>query len=365
MNHSLSLTARAVLLVSLTACAWETKLPDDAAAIHVERSRELLITDDVVLSTLSCNAADGPLSFRRVMARLPMRAPSATSTLVWMRQWSQQLRDEGEGARADALEAKITEPWLRRSPTSALRLEDAPFRLIAVANRTDLSVMPDRAADGGEGRLVFALTDGPADAPDSPPLPFTLIVEYAQRGSAAEWASRWHALGSATDAAFPAALARVAGAFVETGALAQLRSADAVTGPLVLHEFHLASGNLVATKVRNTPNWASVSEADLRAFANDQADAIDNGTHVLPAAWLASSSALHAEPPPYLATVTKHDALIHGTCGGCHQDAESGFQIDPLANGDRRLSRVLLDPSKDLDELGRRTEWMQLTLWKR
>jgi hypothetical protein len=38
------------------------------------------------------------------------------------------------------------------------------------------------------------------------------------------------------------------------------------------------------------------------------------------------------------------------------------FPIDPLATGDRRLSRFLLDAAKDQDELGRRAEWMQLTL---
>lgn len=358
--------------LALAGCMWETKLPGDAAAIHVERGRELLITDDAVLGSLSSNAADGPLSFRRAMARLPMRD---TSTLTWMRGWSRRLRDEGESARADALEAKVTCPWLRRNTANlcsascetcaseVLRLEDAPFRLIAVANRTDLSVMPDRAGDGGEGRLVFALTEGPADSAASSPLPFTVIAEYAQQGSAGDWASRWHALGAASDDAFPALLAEVAGTFVEQGAIAQIRTADAVTGSLVLHEFHVARGELVATNVRNTPSWGAVPEAEVRTFAAAQSSAIESGTYVLPSSWLASSSTLHAEQPPYLAGVAGHDALLRGTCGGCHQAAaDSGFQIDPLAKGDQKLSRFLLDPSKELDEAARRTQWMQLTL---
>lgn len=353
------------LALSLSACTWETNLPDDAAAIHVEYSRELLITDDAVLGRLSNNTADGPLSFRRVMSRLPMKGTPADATLAWMRGWSERLRHEGTAARADTFDGAILEPWFRRSPSHVLRLEDAPFRLIAVANRTDLSVMPDRAAEGGEGRLVFALTDGPADASESRALPFTVIVEYAQRGPAREWATRWHELGALPDDAFPAKLAELAGAFVEQGSLAQLRTADAVTGPLVLHEFHLDAGELVPTNVRNTPNWASVAEGDVRAFAAERADAIEDGTYVLPAAWLASSSALHAEPPPYLASIREHDALRRGTCGGCHEQAENGFQIDPTATGDRRLSRFLLDPSKELDELGRRATWQKLTLSKK
>ena len=377
MKSIRALCAWVAVVLPTMGCTWETKLPDDATAIHVERGRELVITDDAVLRTLSSNADDGPLGFRRAMDRLPMRAPSGGSTLAWMRSWSQRLRDEGESARADALDATITCPWLRRTPANLcdascvacaateLRLEESPFRLIAVANRTDLSVMPDRAADGGEGRLVFALTDGPADAPDSHPLPFTVIIEYAQIGSPSEWARRWHTLGASPDAAFPTDLANVAGAFVEPGSLAQIRTADAVTGALVLHEFRLDAGQLVATTVRNTPNWMAVSEADVRTFAAGQANAITEGTYVLPKSWLASSSALRGTAPSYLATVANQDALVHGTCGGCHQETARGFQIDPLASGDRKLSRFLIDPKKDLDEVGRRTQWMQMTLSKR
>jgi len=213
----------------------------------------------------------------------------------------------------------------------------------------------DHAARG-EGRLVFALTDGASDDATAPTLPFTLALEYAQRGSALEWANRWHALGSASEAAFPGELAAVAGGFVESGSLAQLRSGAALTGPLVLHEFHLAGGALTAATVRNTPRWASFPEAELRAYAEQHAAAIEDGTHVLPEAWRAESSLLHVEPPAYVASVASHEALVRGTCGGCHASAETGFQIDPRARGEQKLSRFLVDPTKSLDEAGRRTQ---------
>jgi hypothetical protein len=368
------IVAALAALSALAGCTWETALPSDAAAIHVERGRELLVTDDAVLASLSGNAADGPLGFRHVLARLPLRENPETAALAWLQGWSQRLRDEGESARADALDAKVLCPWLHRTSenqcsdacercaSKTLRLDDAPFRLVAVANRTDLSVMPDRAADGGEGRLVFALTDGPADAAGAPALPFTVIVEYAQQGTAADWATRWHALGSATQGAFPRELAGLAAAFVEQGTLAQIRTGDAVTGPLVLHEFHLEAGTIVPTGVRNTPRWDAVPEADVRAFVTEHASDVENGTHVLPSSWLASSSALHATAPPYLASVANHDALVRGTCGGCHDTARNGFHIDPLAHGEDKLSRFLVDPAKDLDEMGRRTQFMQVTL---
>jgi hypothetical protein len=223
--------------------------------------------------------------------------------------------------------------------------------------------MPDRAADGGEGRLVFALTDGDADANASSALPLTVILEYAQVGSASDWAARWHALGAASDTDFPARLAGVASSFVDAGSLAQIRTADQLTGgALVLHEFHLESGALVATRVRNTPDWNVVPESDIRAFATYESDAIASGTDVLPTAWLARSSTLGDTAPPYVSALANRDALIRGTCAGCHAQTDDGFQIDPRATGDAKLSRFLVDPTKPLDEIGRRTEWMKLTL---
>jgi hypothetical protein len=355
-------------------CTWNVALPADAGAIPVDRGREILVTDDATLASLSNNAADDPLSFRHAMEHLPTSQAPASATLAWMRGWSRRLRGEGESARADALDAKVTCPWLQRTPANAcsascdvcaaqaLDLDESPFRLVAVANRTDLSVMPDRAADGGEGRLVFALCDGPADSADAAALPFTVIIEYAQSGAASDWASRWHALGALTNDAFPAGLTGLTAAFVESGNLAQIRTADAVTGALLLHEFHLTSGELVASYVRNTPDWAAMSEPDMRAFCTDNSAAIENDTHVLPTAWLAASSALDASTPAYLATIPDHDALVGGTCGGCHAKTDHGFQIDPLATGDRKLSRFLVDPTQSLDEIGRRIEWMQVTL---
>src|SRR5882672_7477788 len=154
-------------VLALGGCTWNATLPADAAAIPVDRGREILVTDDATLRSLSNNEAGDPLSFRHAMERLPTRDAPAASTLAWLRAWSQRLRDEGESARADSLDAKVTCAWLQQTPENAcsgscdvcasesLRLEGAPFRLLAVANRTDLSVMPDRAAEGGEGRLVF------------------------------------------------------------------------------------------------------------------------------------------------------------------------------------------------------------------
>jgi hypothetical protein len=220
--------------------------------------------------------------------------------------------------------------------------------------------MPDRAAEGGEGRLVFALTEGPAEDRASSPLPLSVILEYAQAGSAREWAERWHALGKAPD--FRSALIALTETFVGSGAVAQIRTADAWTGPMVFHQFRVEDGAILPANVRNTPDWQAVTRDALRAYASANAEAIADGTAVLPATWWASYSAPARVPPAWVSDIPQGDALVRGTCSGCHAQSESGFHVDPRGPSDRRASRFLVDPTKERDELRRRVEWMQLVL---
>ncbi len=357
-----------------TGCIWETDLPDGATSIPIEPGRELIVTDETLMSgPLAQNQTTGPLSFREAMSGL--HVSDAGATLRWLQAWSRRLVDEGYPERSATFDQRVTCPWLRATAenqcdaacvscaANTLRAEAAPFRLIAVSNRTDLSVMPDRAADGGEGRLVFAITDGPGDNASSASLPLSVIFEYGQEGSALEWAKRWHALGQLSEAEFPASLTALTQTFVANGALAQIRTADALTGPMVLHQFQIESGEIVATNVRNSPDWNRVPVSSMREFCDSNAGAISNGIDVLPQAWWAASSSPGEALPAYVSDLTQHVALVQGTCGGCHALSENGFQIDPIAKGDQKLSRFLVDATKDQDEMRRRIEWMQLTLW--
>jgi hypothetical protein len=365
--------AALVVLARLGAgCVWKTDLPSTVTDIPVRPERELLVTDEALLSgPLAQNAASAPLSFRHAMETLPL---ADGAVLDWLRAWSQRLTDEGHADRAQTFDQGVTCRWLKATPAnacdeacaacagSALAMEAAPFRLIAVSNRTDLAVMPDRAADGGEGRLVYALTAGPGDDPESPSLAATVIVEYAQDGTALEWTTRWHALGSASDADYPSKLVELTETFVGRGSLAQLRTADAWTGPMILNQYDLEAGELVATRARDTLDFGVVSAAMIDAFDQSNGGAIQNGTAVFPSAWWAMASSPSDSAPAFVARLADHDALVQETCGGCHALSANGFQIDPLAQGSAKVSRFLVDPSKDGDELRRRVEWMQLEL---
>ncbi|AKU96881.1 putative lipoprotein [Labilithrix luteola] len=353
------------------ACVWETDLPSSVREIPVDANRELVVTDDALLGALSSNAEAAPLSFRRAMDALALDDEASAE---WLESWSARLDADGHSDRANALRTLVTCRWLKSAPDNgcddlctacaarALPLEQAPFRLVAVVNRTDLSVMPDRAAEGGEGRLVYALTDGPADEPTSQPLPVSVIFEYAQEGTALEWSRRWHSLGSVSSSDLPRALVDLTDRFVASGSLAQVRTADAWNGPMVIHQFAREAGALRATRVRNTPIWSRVTPSDLRAFVDEHEAAVADGTMLMPRGWWAPSSSPNDEVPAFLAEIPSHELLVRQTCGGCHARSETGFHVDPRGHGTSKLSTFLADPSKETDELRRRTTWMQLTL---
>lgn len=360
-----------VLLVATalaaTACTWETDLPAEARAIPVVAERELLVTDDGVLASLGRNAG-GPLSFAAATAAFAKDG----AVHAWLAGWSARLAAEGRADRATALDA-VTCRWLRATPANAcdatcascadhvLAAAATPFRLAAVVNRTDLTDQPDRASPGGEGRLVFALTEGPADDAASPAVPLSVIFEYAQEGTARAWTERWHALGAEDVASFPSALADVANGFVARGTLARVRTADAWTGPLRMDELHLESGALVAARLRNTVAWERIPESEVRAFASAHDDALAEGTVVFPETWWTTATTSEDAPPAWVTTLSNGDRLVRATCTGCHARSGSGFHVQTPAHGRASLSPFLRDEAGD-DELTRRTVFVQLTL---
>lgn len=200
------------------------------------------------------------------------------------------------------------------------------FRFVAMVNRTDLSVMPDRAADGGEGRLVFADVSAP----------FMLIVEYAQPGTAKEWATRWHAVKTGADAA---ALAR------EFGPIAQIRTADARGGAIVFRQYAVSDGKVVLATLRNEPDPTKATTSEVARYMTANADALSAGTAVMPRDWWASSATLGTSSWP--------KPVEDETCTGCHAKSSTGFQLDP---SDGHASEFMPN------ELQRRIDFMQLTL---
>jgi hypothetical protein len=356
--------ALAALAIVLAACGPMTREEASesapSCAKEIDAFKEVVIVDDAVTNhDTAKNATGGALGFRHVMARLTAESDDASAaTLAWLDQWAP---------------ASLRCGWLRARPENAcdatcemcserhLDLSQAPFRLIAVANRIDLSEPPEQGV--GEGRIVFAATEGPGDALRSSPLPVTVAFEFRLTGDRGEWASGWHALGAHRDfdADYLRSLTEITERFVRAEDLAQIRINDAAAASrAVMHEFHLDSKRFVRAGLRRTPSHSSDGSEELRAFVNTNKDHILTGRYELPVSMLTDRIELgETWSLPGVDEPLRH-AFAGNTCDGCHgkehPTTDGGFHISPHAQGEAKLSRFLFDPEhREDDELTRRT----------
>jgi hypothetical protein len=361
-------------LVPASACGPITEdapapAPDCARAIDghtIDPLKELLIIDDAVVNDAAAkNQSDGVLGFRHAMRLFAPEPDDASAvTLAWLDPWAPAaIRCDWLRARAEnGCDATCAVCVERR-----LDLSLAPFRLIAVANRIDLS--EPLAAHSGEGRLVFAATHGAGDDPESAALPITVIFEFRLPGDRAEWASRWHALGAhaAFDADYTLSLASLAEGFVGAEHLAQIRVNDASAGPGTMLEFHLDTAasaplrRLVQVGLRRTPAHSIDGSEELRAFVTAHEDEILHDRYELPAVMQTSRVDLGGTwALPGIDEPLRH-AFAASTCDGCHgtehPTTNGGFHVAPSGSGLAKLSRFLFDPDhREDDELTRRSQ---------
>lgn len=179
-----------------------------ACGSNVDRWKELLVIDPSVLTSVeaSNDLAGGALSFRSRMEELAgSEALAEPFTEAWLDSWRTTA---SVGAIAAPVNPRplvkdvLLDPW-RAAGGGVATMALAPFRLIAVVNRLDLSANADGCSiDVGEIRFVYTATD-PATRSA---LAMTVIVEVpyptraAGRGREAldgkAWARKWHALGA-------------------------------------------------------------------------------------------------------------------------------------------------------------------------
>jgi len=367
------------LLATVFACApGAREVPTACDGTPIDRFKELEIVDDSVVDDARArNASAGPWSFRHAAEQMaPSTQDGGAFVHAWLDTWA-----AADPARGSALQAQIVCPWLRATSANAcdatcshcaaetLDLGKAPFRLVAISNRLDLGDNRDALSPAGEGRLVFAMTDGPADSPASLPVGVSVIFEYALRGGApSSWARSWHALSgfAGFDDDYKHALEAVTGRFVDRdadggSALSQARTNDGTFGPgRVFREFALnaATGALTPRGLRNTPRPELNGSATLRAFVADHAEDVRANLQVLPPDLRAD-----AIDTDLLWVVDGVDeptrkAFADGTCNGCHASEVpnlGGFHVSPFLRGTAKLSTFIHDPNDpSSDDLARR-----------
>ena len=320
---------RSLLAPLLFVAGCVLRRPDEPA-VHVDAARELEIVDDATLAEVSRNDLDAPLSFRHVVETL---ADGHATPSAFVSAWLHAL---GPDAERDARVA-----WQHDD----LPLDRAPFRLIAVANRMDLGGKPG-ISDRGEGRLVYALTRGPADDATSSPLATTVIFEFALPSprTTKEWATAWHGLGALPlqSPEYREALVHVAMAFEQRASLSQVRWNDLALG---MHELTLDDqGLLVVSVLRNTPPRTSDGAPELVSFVKAHVDDVAKDAYLLPPSL--SGTSTMPDPRPWTMPGVDDDTrevFRLGTCGGCHanQALDGGFHISPLQHDQAKVSPLL------------------------
>jgi hypothetical protein len=336
------LLAAGVLLRGAPAAAEDCSFKTPAGII-VEK--ELMITDLSVVDDPRASGMQGPWSFAHLLTRLA-GSDEAARPLVkdWLASWDTPLARNGvTAAPRPGIAAAVARPWMQRDGAAATEswrpdLARAPFRLLAIVYRPDLGVLASGSdlSGAGEVRFVYAVLDltRSPDVATAPPLPFTVIVEYALPGRDAaalqRWARRWHALGSLDfGPAYNAALAQltqdvVAAPLAETRP--RLRTNEGLDRPWQLREFLFEGGRLAPAPVRNTPDAASADRDGTLARRVNAARGAD-----LPLSMAAPAADVPDRnfrwPQGAIATPALRHNFAMATCNGCHA-AETGRKAD-------------------------------------
>ncbi len=352
-------------------CAFKT--PPD---IFV--GKELMITDLSVVNDSRTKGAVDSWSFGHLMSAMSRDDKRGAGIFVkeWLRSWSAASDFNGFPLSArPAVAEKLIQPWMTLDGAQSFEswvpdLAHAPFRLLAIVYRPDLGIVTKDNAivNAGEARFVWTAIDpsGESGLDHAPPLPFTLIFEYAlpasDRDQVKAWAERWHALGKLPfGSQFNSTLQDITDLFIgppnaNASHIARIRTNEGLDLPWQLREFHLDQERraLVNAPVSNTPHLSLVDQAsELSAYINA------NRGDDIPARFLGGNADMPDRDFRWPRMDISNNVLRHNfamlTCNGCHA-AETGRKADEdnvpnnLHAGFRHISGRSKDSEATLSE---------------
>jgi hypothetical protein len=314
--------------------------------------KELMIRDLKVVNSQRATDPNGKWNVRTLFSNMsPNGGDPSAFVLKWLRTWEvpQTVNGFTIAARPN-IDSTVINPWIAASgqtgkPDDQIQLDwtKAPFRLLAIVCRTDLSrIDPSGVQNAGEGRFVFGVLSGSGAA-----LPFTVIFEYRLQadtlGKVRDWAKDWHNLGNLADfdEQYLAALEKITDAYSGRGiapsrpnasSLNQLRTDEiALTGPWELREFTLSAttGALTPDTVKQTPDISfndMPQLTKLATFVNDNEAQILANTLVVPSSFqgqpFLGGSSLNSQPTWGKGASINNNKARHifamNTCNGCH-----------------------------------------------
>jgi hypothetical protein len=344
--------------------------------VPVDFTRELVIRDLPVVEdpcrttwTLGgpCIGSRGVWTFAALMTQMAGTVPPQQFVADWLHQWEVGVVVGPRFVPArPGIRGAILDKWLVASGCAAgapivgggacaLDLKKAPFRLLAIVNRVDMSTWTTGAPPtrDPEARMVF----GAFDLTTGNPLQATVIFEYklpTQRGgvpySTVNWANAWHALsngalGPIGSTAYLGVLTPIVQDIAFAGAqpgnpnlgssLGQVRTNEIAFGgaPWKLREFHLTNTGagvnaerLRMSSTKQTPDDTFNVSAALDGFLDPNSismgsTALVDFTYSVPGGLLGAESSApmlwnHSGASPLVPL--ERTQFGFGTCNGCH-----------------------------------------------
>ena len=311
--------------------------------------------------------ADGAWTFGNLMKELANETITGVDPITFTKKWLESWKTNAV-VNNDQLVARnqidvILRDWERRSggPSQPLKLEQLPFKLIAIVNRLDLRGNSGYGfSNAGEGRFVFVALDDRCRA-----MQFTVIFEYGinkkRCGEVKAFAQQWFDLQNDPigSAAYNQKLQQITDQFTRAGSntakpnqssLNQLRTNEIRLGnPWELREFVISptSKELELATVKQEPasvynNLNGVTPPQpidpsnivrLVKFINDNEAAIVNNTYTVPevfdgAPFLGGKShtldpvSFHwgggTSTPQLIGNPQARHIFSLNTCSGCH-----------------------------------------------
>ncbi len=353
----------------------------------------------------------GPWTFGELMRQMASEDPTTLTDLevsnfvrTWLNAWRFDTIVNGDPIPSRTNINNLISDWESKSGVASggiLKMQFAPFKLIAIVNRLDLRGNSGYGfTNAGEGRMVFN-----ALSPTCFPLRFTVIFEYGvnKRTCTAlkAYANEWNLLDSLTigTPTYNAALESITNQFTlaNTGptadslidnngsSLNQLRTNENALNPLwELREFSFnASGTLGLTTVKQEPAAkynAKINNIDVErlvSFINSNTTNIENNNYTVPneiptggtpatTPFLAGKSlvpttSLHwngtnnSNPPTFIISDSARHIFSLNTCNGCHAgETNTSFtHINPASFGSPATLSGFLTGITVVDPAGR------------
>lgn len=363
----------------------EGSAPMPPPPVAVDRSKELLVTSREVLDGQRTDGArsDAAWSFRHLVETLAAPVDASAFVRSWLATWQASSTAVAQGslalgARPD-VRSELVCPWLRLTPENEcdatcsqctsedLDLARAPFRLLAIVNRSDLAETTGGChPDASEARFVFAaLRPG-----TSTPLSFNVIFEYGTINTDAGSPETWHALGKLSGLPYASALERVTRSFTDApDTLKQVRTSE-----------NLGTAHGTSWQLRQFERGIAALVPGLlpTALTNTARDDLDGTNqleeHVIAhmAEVSAGDNVINSELRTAVSSMPRADFRWTGangespmvdvfglsTCNGCHAGHRGDTTVLPFSHigtndkGETILSRFLDDPTNpEGDEL--------------